>query len=258
MINQSTRAKVKVILAQARATENALEGVGATLGSAHPLIRRVNSLISRAQEALKGSELEGTVPSQVPPTGTYVFGQDLRVAIASLRAGLEEILAEKGDEVEGLRQQVDVLTAKVAEAETRSLNIVDDGLRDRCLDLLVRPGKADAAVREASVLLENRLREVSGLSVELVGVQLVSRALSADNGVLVLSDVKAEQEGIHSLYRGVIGFFKNPASHRIIENYDVTRARQVVGLIDLLVNLLRDAQRKEPTVQTGNTATPRS
>ncbi len=256
MIDQATRAKLKLILAQARATEDALEGLGGGLGSRHPLIGRVNSLISRAKEALKGSELEAAVPSLVSALGDFVFGQDLRVATASLRAGLEEILAEEGDEAEGLRGQVEVLTAKVAEAETRSLNVVDDELRDRCLDLLVRPGKADAAVREACVVLEDRTREVSGLPPDLIGVQLMSQAFNADNGVLILSDIKAEQDGIHALCRGAVGFFRNPTSHRIIENYDVTRARQVVGLIDLLLQLLREAKRRETAAQTAKSATP--
>lgn len=231
--------------------------MGATLFGAHPLIRRVNSLISRANEALKGCELQAAVPSLVSPVGpgNYVFREDLLVAIGSLRAGLEEILAQEGDEAESLRREVEALTSKLAEVETRSLNIVDDELRDRSLDLIVRPGKADAAVREACVLLEDRLREVSRLPAELVGVQLVSRALSPDSGVLILSDVKAEQDGIHTLYRGVIGFFKNPTSHRIIEDYDVTRARQIVGLVDLLLQLLREAKRRETGAESAEAAT---
>jgi len=46
------------------------------------------------------------------------------------------------------------------------------------------------------------------------------------------------------LCRGVIGFFKNPTSHRVIEDYDLTRARQVVGLIDTLLQLLREAKKR--------------
>jgi uncharacterized protein (TIGR02391 family) len=121
---------------------------------------------------------------------------------------------------------------------------VDDELRERCLDLLVRPGKADTAVREACVLLEDRIRKVAGLRQDVFGVDVVDQALGQKSGVLLFSDVPAEQQGIHSLYRGVIGFFKNPTSHRLIEDYDVTRARQVVGLIDTLLCSLRDASKR--------------
>lgn len=256
MIDQATRAKLKLILAQVRATEDALEGVDGTLGSAHPLIRRVNSLISRAKEALKGSELEAAVPSLVSPVGRFVFGQDLGVATASLRAGLEQILAEEGDEAEDLRRQVEVLTAKVAEAETRSLNVVDDELRDRCVDLLLRPGKADTAVRDAGVVFEHRIRKAAGLGAQYYGVGLVDKALGPRDGVLDFGGLQPEREGIHQLYRGVMAFFKNPTSHRIIEDYDVTRARQVVGLVDLLLQLLRDAKKKEPSADADQPARP--
>jgi hypothetical protein len=80
----------------------------------------------------------------------------------------------------------------------------------------------------------------------LYGVDLVDQALSPKSGILVFGDIAAEQQGIHQLYRGVIGFFKNPTSHRLIEDYDLTRARQVVGLIDTLVCCLRDAKKRTP------------
>jgi uncharacterized protein (TIGR02391 family) len=143
-----------------------------------------------------------------------------------------------------LEREKQALEAKVLEAEARAVGIRDDVLHEQCFDLLLRSGRADAAVARACTVLEDRLRSVAGLGPDAYGVNLVDTALKKQTGKLVLSDVDTEQEGAQHLYRGVIGFFKNPTSHRVIEDYDLTRARQVVGLIDTLLQLLRGAKKR--------------
>ena len=125
----------------------------------------------------------------------------------------------------------------------RASRIVDDELNRRCWDLLAeeREGMYDTAAREACVLLEDRLRKIINAPFELYGVRLVDEALHPERGKLVFSEVPAEQESVHLLYRGVMGFFKNPLSHRMI-SYSPTRARQVVALVDLLLGLLSEAR----------------
>jgi len=130
------------------------------------------------------------------------------------------------------------------EAEARAVGIKDDELHEQCFDLLLRSGKADTAVARACTVLEDRIRKLAGLPKEIQGVALASDALNEKNGVLVLSDVHDEQRGFHHVCRGIIGFFRNPPSHRLIKDYDVMRARQVVGFIDALLGLLREAKKR--------------
>jgi uncharacterized protein (TIGR02391 family) len=168
-------------------------------------------------------------------------------AAARLEAVIADVLGEQEPLVATLTQEVEKLRSDLSAAQQRTIVFVDDELRERCTDLLTRPGKADTAVREACVVLEDRLRRAAGLGKEVIGVELVDKCLGPKEGKLVLSEISAEQQGIHQLYRGTIGFFKNPTSHRIIQEYDVTRAREVVGLIDTLLAVLRDAKPRDET-----------
>jgi len=171
----------------------------------------------------------------------------LMAAAQGLATTIDTLLAREPGRLEQLQREKEALEAKVVEVEGRAVIILDDELRYRCAGLLLEPGKADMAVAAACTVLEDRLRKAAGLPKAVFGVALVDQALKKRDGVLVLSDIEAEQEGVHHLYRGVIGFFKNPTSHRLIEDYDLTRARQVVGLIDALLSLLREAKKR--TVQ---------
>jgi len=57
-----------------------------------------------------------------------------------------------------------------------------------------------------------------------------------------------ESEAIMALFRGAIGVFKNPSSHRQVEFDDPTEASEVILLADLLLRMLdRIEQRKRPT-----------
>jgi hypothetical protein len=81
------------------------------------------------------------------------------------------------------------------------------------------------------------------------GVGLIDKALNPKTGVLEFQGTPPEREGLHQLFRGAMGFFKNPTSHQIAE-YDVTRARQVVGLIDVLLQMLEETRLQEPLEET--------
>jgi uncharacterized protein (TIGR02391 family) len=49
---------------------------------------------------------------------------------------------------------------------------------------------------------------------------------------------KGEAEALLALFRGAIGTFKNPTSHRPVEYGDATLASEIVLLEDLLMRLL--------------------
>lgn len=246
-VDEDTRAQLTMIAAQARAIPEALATSKAIrLDPDDHTHHELNKLLGRAHDLLGDCAAAKLLPSGVQPMSP-AHGParlDVMTAARQLATALETLLAQEPSRLEELEEQNQALEAKIREAEARAVAIVDDELRDRCVDLLLRPGKADTAVRDACVVLEHRLRRAAGLPRDVYGVDLVDQALSQKSGVLVFSDVAAEQQGIHQLYRGVIGFFKNPTSHRLIEEYDLTRARQVVGLIDTLLCSLRDARKR--------------
>ncbi|MCJ7510457.1 MAG: TIGR02391 family protein [Dehalococcoidia bacterium] len=208
------------------------------------VVSTYSQLRNQAVMLLADNPVARLLPTDLLPKHGDVARLDLVAAAGQLATALETLLLYEPGRVEQLEREREALEAKVREAEARSTAIVDDELRYRCLELLARPGRADTGVRDACVVLEDRLRVVAGLSQDVHGVDLVDRALNPKNGVLVFSNVAAEQQGIHNVYRGVIGFFRNPTSHRLMREYDLTRARQVVGLIDLLLSLLREAGRR--------------
>jgi hypothetical protein len=120
--------------------------------------------------------------------------------------------------------------------------VTDAVLKERLSSLGSAP--FDIMIREAGVVLEERLRAASGCSSKLYGVDLVEAALSVDRGVLVFSPHTGEQDGVKNLYKGAYQFIRNPVMHRLIE-YREDTARLFIRLIDSLLQLLSEAKKKQ-------------
>jgi uncharacterized protein (TIGR02391 family) len=76
----------------------------------------------------------------------------------------------------------------------------------------------DTAVFNAFKSVEIRVRELSGLPANLVGIQLMRKAFDVEDGPLTdTSSPRAEREALSHLFSGAIGCYKNPCSHRDIE-----------------------------------------
>jgi uncharacterized protein (TIGR02391 family) len=99
----------------------------------------------------------------------------------------------------------------------------------------------DEAILAAMKGVEDAVRRSAGAQPDDVGVKLVSQAMGPPNPVIAISAIPAEQEGAHALFRGAIGFFKNPHSHRFVEVSDRIRAFETLVFASLLLHLLDDA-----------------
>jgi uncharacterized protein (TIGR02391 family) len=99
----------------------------------------------------------------------------------------------------------------------------------------------DAAIFAAFRAVEEALRGKTGASAEDVGVALVSSVLNPKSPRLRLSTIAAEQEADHALFRGALGAFKNPLSHREIGHGDPAQVVELLALASLLMRLLDDA-----------------
>ncbi len=142
------------------------------------------------------------------------------------------------------------LTSKGREIAENQFNIDEFSIRlenfiDRkdvlsgCQDLF-NSGKYETAVFSAYRLLEVKIREKANLPAEIIGTDLVNKALSPTTGKLRVPScaTKAEETGVLNLFLGGISSFKNPTSHRII-NYDEPRyALRVIVLAELLLSIL--------------------
>jgi uncharacterized protein (TIGR02391 family) len=99
---------------------------------------------------------------------------------------------------------------------------------------------AELVITEATRILENRMRDVSGL--EGAGIELASRAFGRDP-LLRVSHISAEQEGAHALFRGIFGFVRNRVHHRLQPDIAPERVMQVLGMIDYLLFLISTSER---------------
>jgi len=89
--------------------------------------------------------------------------------------------------------------------------------------------------------VEIRVRAMAGFSNDSVGTKLMTDAfrLKPEFGPLTDPDAEGgEREAIMFLFRGAIGTFKNPQSHRAVDDDDPVLASEIVLLADLLMRLL--------------------
>lgn len=132
---------------------------------------------------------------------------------------------------------------------TESIEIRDEELRRRCLDLFAQfredgeHQRLDTVVNEATRILEDRLRGLSGAATECTGVDLARHCFSPQVARLIVSDVQAEQEAAHLLFRGVFGFIRNSVHHRLVETLQPQRVLQIVGMVDYLISVAEGARR---------------
>jgi len=217
MVDEAGLTRLIVIQRQASALLQSISGVvpNFRFEGDDPTIVEAEALIDQAREILCDSEHAGVVPKWRPrprssSNNTFAYAQDIRATVGSLNAALPVVIEHLSQGREHLPSKISLLEARLSESESRSIAIKDDELRDRCLDLLLRSGKADTAVRDATVVLEHRVRRVAQLGNEFYGTGLIDKALNPTKGVLEFDGTPQEREGLYQLFRGTVGFFKNP------------------------------------------------
>lgn len=117
--------------------------------------------------------------------------------------------------------------------------IRDHDLRSRCQDLLKASAHFDRVIREATTIFDDRLKKLTGIE-HMDPSDLVGKALSPDpqRAVIVVSTKKSEQEGFHSICKGLILTFRNFSHHKLSEKNSREDALKFCGFVDTILALL--------------------
>lgn len=89
-------------------------------------------------------------------------------------------------------------------------------------------------------VIEEAVRDKISADPTDLGTGLMNKMLAKPT-LVTFSDIPAEQEAAVSLFRGAIGSFKNPHSHRFISVTDPIRTYECLALASMLMRMLDEA-----------------
>jgi hypothetical protein len=117
----------------------------------------------------------------------------------------------------------------------------DNELRSRCSDLLRAKGNFDRVFREATTVLDDRLKKLSGIRAN--PSELAARVLHPRSAILRVSQDQDEQEGFFLIVKGLFQTFRNPVHHELSDKFTVQDALRFCGFVDSLLAVLAKANR---------------
>jgi len=173
-------------------------------------------------------------PRSYPPQkgrNSYYLAQPFKIALRRLIAYLKEKYNVEEDKIVGIGNIIQIIR--------------DEQLRNRCMDLLSAKGNFDRVIREATTILEDRIRTLADPTLREVGVKLVDKVLNLHQGVLILDGELNEQEGFYQLYRGVMLSLRDETHHKIIDRFSREDALKTLAFIDILLETLKRSKRRE-------------
>jgi hypothetical protein len=121
--------------------------------------------------------------------------------------------------------------------------VKDEELRGRCKDLLMASRHFDRVFREATTVLDDRLKRISGIA-KMKPADLVGKALNPDpqKAVIHISSDKAEQEGFFNICKGMMLSFRDSTHHVLSENFTREDALKFCGFVDSILAVLSNAK----------------
>ncbi|MBI3461625.1 MAG: TIGR02391 family protein [Planctomycetes bacterium] len=166
------------------------------------------------------------------------------------------VCAERDEVIRRQKEEIQRLRAETAKPSL-SFDDMHPTIRDRCR-LLFENGHFDEAVGTAMIAVEVRVRSrISGAPSD-VGVQLMAKAMAGSPPPLKFSSVSDEQQAVYHLFRGTIGWFRNPNMHRFTD-HDKVSAMEILGFASLAedVGTSRRSIARAPGVSRASWQCPR-
>jgi hypothetical protein len=119
----------------------------------------------------------------------------------------------------------------------------DPVLRKRCSDLLRGQGPYDRAIREATTILDDRLKKLGGITNYMNPIDVVGKVLSPDpnKAIIKVSTEAAEQEGMFNICKGLTLAFRGPLHHTLKDHMTRPEALKFCGFVDTLLGVLAEA-----------------
>lgn len=106
-------------------------------------------------------------------------------------------------------------------------------------------GHYQDAVQNAFIAVEERIRDQGGFPQDTTGVDLATDAFKPDSGPLSVGETSSEQQGIMQLYRAGFMAFRNPSSHRFLEDLDEVDAYHILCYANMLLSFLGEGPNNE-------------
>jgi uncharacterized protein (TIGR02391 family) len=100
------------------------------------------------------------------------------------------------------------------------------------------PEHFDTAVFKAFRTVEIAVRDAAGFGNEKIGVPLMNAAFGEAGPLRDPEAEKGEAEATRALFAGAIGAFKNPSSHRIVDERDGAQAMRMLAFASLLLQIV--------------------
>lgn len=209
-------------------------------------ITAVNSMVSKKADKLGiSAEAALIILAKEHGIGTSTYQRSLEVSKQDqVRDALPTIFAVSPSTTKG------AATRKVAAPSNNKRTLLkaaieyliqDDELRDRCGDLLLASSKFDRPINQATLVLEDRIRQKSKPAAKLTGDGVVNFAFNEDLSKTVLQVPGADsdgQRGFTQILRGVVAAFRNKTHHHISDTFTREDALRVCGLIDVLLRVV--------------------
>jgi uncharacterized protein (TIGR02391 family) len=105
-------------------------------------------------------------------------------------------------------------------------------------------GEYEQAIFVAMKAVEVRVRKLGGFGNEVIGVDLMTRALKVGGPLADPDGPTGEVDGTMMLFRGAYAVLRNPSGHREVSFDDVTEASEAVMTASLLMRMLDQIERR--------------
>jgi uncharacterized protein (TIGR02391 family) len=126
-------------------------------------------------------------------------------------------------------------------AQIRAVDRVQDNLHPLIAGRVRRQfllGEYEQAIFVAMKAVEVRVRKLGGFGNDVIGVDLMIRALKPGGPLADSDSPSGEVEGTMMLFRGAYAVLRNPSGHREVSFDDVTEASEAVMTASLLMRML--------------------